>query len=1219
MFRKVQFPRSVSHWVLTFPQVFIVIPLLVAFLLSYPSLLTRSAWYETSNSYISRALVIHEQPSFLGYDYSLTKIIIQPNDDSNALSKSFLIDALAAQAKITKNISEEVTIHSPFDVWDNNIERLRNDRSPSYTVNEKLHTMPMYLFQGLLKVNGHVSFCKRLSITLMVPFSNLEQVNRQLENNMKEMRKIREASKFYVFQDKSILPSDNLIFKEDAEMLEVVIAKLNIVDYFIVLLVYFLMFSIFVHVMKETKAVKSRIGISFAVIAQVLLVLYAAKSITCFFFKSSSDNVPWLLIYIPVLFCSISNLMKLTMDKKGSIFVEKVEHVKKKEKQDTTRDFSFADNDFLSCNTASNEYTLRTTSSIIVLVILVLPFSRKVTCFFSSALILNFILQVTYFSAVLSLDHRRLKYNELLLSFSDDSSSSLDVSLDNGVESKRSVWNSIMEALTEFNAWFPKTDLLSTSSTFTVLYMVYLNIRFASVRSSSSIVYKVFFGGLTNFSLHNIPFITVVFDKRFVSNELIRKSKHNSTVNRVLLTNSLFIIKDKINDTSLPGKSYEEVAKLFNWSPLNTYKFDLFYFVEFCVFILLITVSTLLVLQLITRKIDRYNSKLYESFSSELTRKPFNKRKITPPAHDVNSNAFHIKELSVNGHKLDIFSIITSQAPFVVSVGIDHMVLVWSPLSKPMPSPMKIALPSKFWPVTKGVLSNDGTFVAFFNNSGKIVCWSRQTMKFIWAIRLSNKEISTPLEAFFRKRTVPGFMKRKGGPDVTGSGNKKFSTERRSSVISLKSVTSISSKSVLRGGSIDASYENFVSESNDETSLVEFIFIMPCGSINIVDSKGNLKTERLIQPERTIKCCKRLVTPRMNERLVLTDNTGELYISTVINNKWKTRKLLVLRDSFNKGRGLMTPLMLNMERNETIHLPQEKVEEGYTESKDELLLVPFVGMVLRTRNNNAELIDVQSGTMVKKIRLTSYKPGSLRIFHDQPTHCRFCGSASVATLSVAYTSAKNSFIMHTFQLESRTKTSICLRVERDPREIRCLGIEAVVEKKYILSSVDLWDVTENNMVVGIRRKPELIGKERDYMRESTSMAVSLHQSEPDNQVQKRTNKHRCKKKMDSFKIHNVWEGWTMNAYGKVIFHEIPTGMNGLLVNSLGPLAKFGSKSIVVAFGNIMKVFYLGNEEFLLEADRAGVNEENSGLRFVNKRRERLVHKINTNYGEINSA
>ena len=1236
MFIKVRFPPFLSQCVLSYPQVFIVIPLLITFLISYSPLVSKSSAYEASNTYLSRTLSTYGNVTGSSdYNYSLTKVILQPDDGSNALSKSFLIDSLAAQAKIMHNISDDVILHSPFDLWNNDIDLLRNDRSPMATVNGNLHKIPMFLFQGLVKVNGRVSFANRLSFTIMSQWDKNDVISSHLSQNVEEMNKIRNQSNFYIFTNGStLLPqSQSSTSLENTEIFQFHISKLNGFDFLLILTIYSLIVSFFIYNMEHMKSVKSPFGISVAIIAQLILTLYTGKAVTCFFFKTSSDNIPWFLIYIPIMFASLSNLFKLTIEKKGTIFIEREPvFIQTSNDQTNTPPFLSSQQDFLNSMVKSNRDTLRTTLAMLILLVIITPFSRKVCCFFITALLTNLFLQITYFCAVLSLDHRRFTYNELLALNNDDSSSDLNVSLDRGLEETNSRWTAWIELFTELNEWLPKSPLLSRCSTLTAFYMLYLNTRFSSIRSSSSIFYKILRGKFFNFMTFSSPFTKVVFDKRFVSNELYRLSGSKISSSNVLLNDPVIVIKHNAKFQSLDGKTYKQIADMYNSSPMNTYKFDVYYFIEFSIFLLLILVSTLLVLQLIIRKLDHHNIKLYEINMEENKRKPSAKgtafdtyassSSSSGPAYkqDLNKNVFHIKELSINGHELDIVDMATSKAPFVVSIGLDHKVLVWSPLSNPLPAPTEIPLPVKFWPVVYTTISNNGTYIAFFNNTGRITCWSRKTMSFIWNIKLESFDSKPPLEAFFRKKTVPGFMKRKDAPKTSYNN---IGMERRGSAISLKSLVSVSSATFGSSGPGDASYENFNALSSDDENMDEFIFINASNLINVIDNQGNLKSQQITSSENRLKSCKRLVTPRMNERLVLCDEAGELYVSTVVNNKWRTRKLLVVRDRFNKGKGLMTPRSLRMKMGIPATPSDETLNDSCSsastfessETDNTLLLVPFVGMAVKKSGRFAELIDVQSGTSIKRIKVGDFIPGTLRVFHDQPTHCRFCGSASVATLSIAYTSMKKSLIMHSFQLESRTKTSICLRVERDPREIRCLGLESVVEKKYHLSNVDRWDVTENNTLIGIRRKPELIVANPEQKISSSSMlrSISACESDVDNKIYKRNNANSSAKRLSNFEIHNVWEGWTMDANGKVIFHEIPIGINGLLVNRIGPLKKFGTKSIVVGFGNIMKMFYLGHEEFILEADAAGVNEENSGLRFVNKRRERLVHKISPNY------
>lgn len=137
-----------------------------------------------------------------------------------------------------------------------------------------------------------------------------------------------------------------------------------------------------------------------------------------------------------------------------------------------------------------------------------------------------------------------------------------------------------------------------------------------------------------------------------------------------------------------------------------------------------------------------------------------------------------------------------------------------------------------------------------------------------------------------------------------------------------------------------------------------------------------------------------------------------------------------------------------------------------------LVPVPAINMVLIATSIHACLFDAQTSIIVKHFQTGNLKPASLKVFHSQPTHCRFCGCVSVDTLSIAYSDAEQSdlVICHTLTIDNRAKNSICIRVERDPRETRCLGFEATTERQHWIDRVEGWDTTDMNMIMGVRRK-----------------------------------------------------------------------------------------------------------------------------------------------------
>lgn len=1211
--------RKVSQRATNYPRLYIIWPLVLVFILAYPSLLTKSLNFYDSYSYVSK-VDLHYGNSTEFSNFSLTQVWLQPEDNSNALTKKFLLESLAFQNHMLSNLNSSITtsLHSPFELWNNSLNFLQKDRSPLLTINSNLHALPRYLFQGVIKVNGYVSSARGLAITLVTEDSKYEDVSEILNNNIERLQGISNITNFHIFESNGHL--------SQREMLDFSLVPLKKVDYLFFLLLYSITLLYFIYKMARTHTVKSKWGIPFAIFTQLVLSACSSTTLTGFLFKNSCDSIPWLLLYLPVAIVSFDGAFKLLKETGGSAVI-KVENKDVAKSTSSNGIESNGDNDstqknFIHCATKFNASFLCTLLLGVGTIALLVPFSRKATFFVVFALSCNFFLQATYLTAVLSLDYRRFSNKDLL--FLNNNDENVEISLDNDVEKRTDYWVNRIK-----KKYLPKNSIISGSLSLVTFYMFYLNLRFQPARSSTSIVFKIFHGGFSRLIHFAKPHPRIMFDQYFIANEIFNNADvdfKGDLFLRLSIKEQLFVVRKNVGSST--SFSLDNVADMFSSSVVFTYKFDFYYFFEFVIFIILLLASTLLLLHILVQGTEG-DYHLYTP--SDGKSKNSNSSKDFKKVLDESNTSFHIKELSMGGHNLDIIKIFTSQSPFIVSVGMDHKVYVWSPMTKPLPRPTAIPLDRKFWPIVHVSVSNSGDCIAFFNKFGKIACWSRRSMSFIWSLRMDEWD-GAPLEAFFRNKTTPLFMKKRAMDNsaiTTGNGSnniaspKSYSMNRRGSMMSVTSVRSITSISSSRIGGVGTSYESPTAVFNAENDT-EFLFVTKNGKINAISSEGVLKVDNLTISERPLKSCKKLTTPRMNDRLVICDEGGDIYVSTVVNNKWKTRKLVILRNKFNKGQGLMTPATLKY----GVFEDSENTKPSgptpvYSPTDNIIMLVPFVGMLLKTKGNEAELIDVQTGTFIKKFQLGDFKPGTLRVFHDQPTHCRFCGSASVASFSIAYTDQNTStLVMHTFQLESRTKTSICLRVERDPREIRCLGLEAVVERTHYLPNIENWNVSDNNMAIGIRRKPESVDSASSTLGSSSmSRSSSEAGTSASSTLQKRSRaKDLTPLRSTSFKIHNIWEGWTMTVGGKVSFYEIPVGVNGLLVSRIGPLEKFGAKSIVVGFGNIMKMFYLGHEEFILTDEGPGTNEENSGLKFVNRRRDRLTHKkISTNYNKLDSV
>ncbi|ODV88008.1 hypothetical protein CANARDRAFT_186843, partial [[Candida] arabinofermentans NRRL YB-2248] len=671
--------------------------------------------------------------------------------------------------------------------------------------------------------------------------------------------------------------------------------------------------------------------------------------------------------------------------------------------------------------------------------------------------------------------------------------------------------------------------------------------------------------------------------------------------------------------------------------------------------------------------------------------------------------AFHSKDLT-KGHFLDIVKISTSTCPFIVSIGMDHKILVWSPMTSPLPPPTQLPVSGRFLPINDVVMSTSGSLIIVFSKSGVVKCWSRLSMSWVWTLQIPELANTAPLECFFRKKIIPTnstSRKKASGtgnlttrksklrkestiqedPDsavdsatpppsssnqitstATDPTKKKLKSRGRTSIPAHQQQQQLGSSSTLlqhnRSLSIDSTFNRSTNLSLlSRNTNKEFVIVLKHGEMLTINCEDG-SVERTVLTNLEIVKCKKLSSPRVNDRLVCISSEGSLVVATVVNNKWKVRNTKIQTESYNSGKSLVTPAVIsrsssmNMKSLEAIqqlknHMRQSSQvtltnanypvlnsENGNSVSESNpynnltsnehvdyseavLVTVPFVGMIVRACGLKCELIDVQTGTLVKEILIGQFKKSTLQVFYPEPSHCRFCGCASVTSFSIAYTELEtNTLIAHTFSIDNKAKNSICLRVERDPRETRCLGFASVSEHQHWLSNVEGWCATDLNMLMGVRRKEkEDISNASDKASYSSSFNLlqKLNVSEMKNRRTKQSNNFQKYPKLS-----DIWEGWTMSATGHVRYYDIPDGDDsGLLIKKLGPVRKFGHKSIIVSFGNIMKILYLGNDKLIEEGDHdteglSPASQTSTSLSFINRRRKmrlmkyELTHSTNFN-------
>lgn len=625
-----------------------------------------------------------------------------------------------------------------------------------------------------------------------------------------------------------------------------------------------------------------------------------------------------------------------------------------------------------------------------------------------------------------------------------------------------------------------------------------------------------------------------------------------------------------------------------------------------------------------------------------------------------------------DAHRIDILKLAcNSKSSFVVAIDLDHNVLVWSPLGNTdAPKPINISThfapePNKpkreFWPVNQVEISNDSNYIIMINNkNAKIKCFERKSLDFIWEVSLPG-ELGCPgkrivsVGAFFRKKTVAGFLARKLLQRKKASRMPKLS--RRDSTTSMASTSTITGNfpppQLLE---IDESGNMKDKPFDESIHREEFVMVLETGEvITISCSDVKMKVQNVLKqlysdvPESKdlkIVSLQLLTTSRVNDRIVCNLSNDDLVVGTAVNNLWRFMKLDLNAVLYNAPVAGFMPVpmsrassMSSIKHNFTSAFEMEKQNSQKQElppkvrsetpkkysaiNTPTIVTIDFVGMILRVKDLQAELIDTLTGMILKTFHVGVFKPGSFRVAHAEPTHCKFCGCASVESISLIYEDFYNkTVVVHTFTIESKkSRNSICLRVERDPREIRCVGFDSVLESQFWYEDVEKWEVTDMNVIIGVKKAyakeefEEVIkDKSSDYHSVFESGLTSLRSR----------SRLSLKQIEDDRTLSDMWQGFVILAQnGKVIEYSIPpdAGDDDFSCSRANAIAKYGYKAVAIAFGCKIKILYLGGDKLIesdlyysgsidsLEHVTNGVGNSNE-LLFINKRRQMQERKLN---------
>lgn len=1096
----------------------------------------------------------------------------------DALNKDFLRKVWAFQDTLLDGIpsdDQQVFIHSPSAFWDNDLTKFEQDEHVLRTINKKAFKSStkqrqVIINTGLLgdvvNVNGLIKSAGLLRIAMISP-SGSKYGDIWSSNLAQYIEKSNDSADFKIIEQ----PSNS---HEDKQFV-LRISKMTSVESFIIMALYLALGVYFTVSLINLNSVRSRLGLLLGFSVEVTLAILSSATLTSFLYQGVDfHQIPLHFLPFVVLVVSIENMFRLVQSIPNAQKELSIQH---------------------KLSDALTKRGLTSTLTILrdcLIFWVIYPYvsneTQKFLFFVSLALIIDHVLHLTYFASILSIDLHRLELTDLL----DNEDESESWTNKNPIKKSYHIEGVHLSDQPKWmmtvKRYFTKYRSIYNKFKITTLILVILNARWSNDSLSKSKI------GTTNEARESSEFIerslvNFLYENGFNEEilSLVNSSKEKILIN--VKSPKLFVLAD---NNTFGG---DQFPAYFNTN--ISYKFDIYYVLEFLTLLIFILSIASIVL--------RY-------FTKNLTFDDHDKiNKITDK-----EDSFQVKVLS-GGHFLDIIKTATSNSSFIASIGLDHKVLIWSPVSKPLLKPTQLPINPNLWPIINVVISDSGNFITVFSKTGVVHCWSRLSMTWIWKFEIPELKGDQPLETFFRHKTIPAFLQRKrAAANRLTQADELVPRSRRNS---LRSIAAPQLKPT----------DIFSNNIGINTEIIEDLIVVlktgvlltiSCQEENNVISREKLSGSNLVSSSK-------LITPRVNDRLISYTEEGRFLVSTAVNNRWKTRTVNVNQNTFNNPNQELT--IVKEETSSSSPPPPPPPDADF--SKTQIAVVPFVGFMVKAYCSTAELIDVQTGTLIKNFKINPFiKQKSLQVFHDQPTHCRFCGSVSIASFSIAYSlKNSNSMVMHTFKADHKAKTSICLRVERDPREIRCVGFNQVTEQIYQVDDVEGWHCNDQNEILGLKKKSEdeiIESTERRFKKDSVLRHRKTSHRNRNNNFPGSNNDE------TSSRLYNLWEGWKINADGKFETLKIPDVGNaeGLLVNTIGEISKFGHKSIVAVFGNIMKILYLGNDELIYSDDKQKTNslksnEEISGLTFINRRRKLNKDKHHerfnnaTNFSEFDSV
>ncbi|KAK3325671.1 sterol-sensing domain of SREBP cleavage-activation-domain-containing protein [Apodospora peruviana] len=251
-----------------------------------------------------------------------------------------------------------------------------------------------------------------------------------------------------------------------------------------------------------------------------------------------------------------------------------------------------------------------------------------------------------------------------------------------------------------------------------------------------------------------------------------------------------------------------------------------------------------------------------------------------------------------------------------------------------------------------------------------------------------------------------------------------------------------------------------------------------------------------------------------------------------------------------------------------------------------LIPMPMFSTYLIGRAASVDMVDLNTSAIVHTFKTEQMQPRSLR----STCSCRTAQSGLTSLVLSYINSQTGDLVIQTYLPKDDNDTIYSY----NPSETHLRPWGETVQATRHVANPGVWEALSNGRIVGMRQKRLPQGGKEQPSSPVTAAAATVangfrrrHHSGTTGEVPNNNNRSNNDR---------IWEAWVINHLdtqgsgpGTAPLETVPLNVDDepehLMISELGPLVRFGSASVAVGFGNVVKIVSVGHEHFDRPGDR----------------------------------